>query len=314
MTPELVLHQYDFSCYSEKVRLVLGHKRLAWRSVEIPPTLPKPDYLPLTGGYRRAPALQIGADVYCDSVRIVEELERRFSDPSLYPGPDPVARRACIAGLECWTDAGLTRNAINYASCRYADAPRFTPEFLADRAALLGKPEPGLAHRRAAAAKNLAELRPQLAWIADLLHDGRPYVCGARMSLADCVLYHPLWVMDQLAGRRVPVIPDTVRGWMDRVAATGHGSPTPLSASAALDVAAAADPAPPLAGETLDGDPRPGETVTVTPVDYGKANPSAGVLVAIDTHRLTVRHTSDRLGPIHVHFPRRGYRVRSADP
>ena len=100
---------------------------------------------------------------------------------------------------------------------------------------------------------------------------------------------------------------------MDRIAAAGHGSPTPLSANVALDVAAAADPAPPLASETLNDDPRPGETVTVTPVDYGKANPSVGVLVAIDTHRLTVRHTSDRLGPVHVHFPRRGYRVRSAD-
>ena len=74
MAPELILHHYDFSCFSEKVRLVLGMKGLRWRSVSIPPTLPKPDYMPLTRGYRRAPALQIGADVFCDSVRIIEEL------------------------------------------------------------------------------------------------------------------------------------------------------------------------------------------------------------------------------------------------
>jgi glutathione S-transferase len=82
----LILHHYDFSCYAEQVRLVLGPKGLPWRSVDIPPVLPKPDYLPLTGGYRRAPALQIGADVCRDSRRIIEELERRVPEPSLYPG------------------------------------------------------------------------------------------------------------------------------------------------------------------------------------------------------------------------------------
>ena len=206
MATELILHHYDFSSYSEKVRLVLGLKGLTWRSVEIPPVLPKPDYMPLTGGYRRAPALQIGADVFCDSKRIIEELERRFPEPSIYPGPDVAAQRTLIAGLEYWTDSVLTRNAINYISCVHAEAPRFTPEFLADRAALLHKPEPGLAHRRGAATKNLAQLRPQLSWINELLSDGRSYVWGETMSLADCVMYHPLWVMDQLASERVALI------------------------------------------------------------------------------------------------------------
>ncbi len=202
MAAELILHHYDFSNYSEKVRLVLGLKGLSWRSVDIPPVLPKPDYLPLTGGYRRAPALQIGADVFCDTKRISEELERRFPEPSIYPGPDVAAQRTVLAGLEYWTDSAFTRNAINYISCMHAEAPRFTPEFLADRAALLHKPEPGLAHRRAAATKNLAQLRPQLSWISEVFSDGRPYVWGETMSLADCVIYHPLWVMDQLAGER----------------------------------------------------------------------------------------------------------------
>src|SRR4051812_23418000 len=128
MTSELILHHYDFSCYSEKVRLILGLKGLIWRSVEISPVLPKPDYMPLTGGDPRAPALQIGADVFCDSKRIIEELERRFPQPSLDPGPDVAAQRALIAGLEYWTDSVLTRNAINYTSCVHGEAPRFTVE------------------------------------------------------------------------------------------------------------------------------------------------------------------------------------------
>ena len=313
MSSELILHHYDFSNYSEKVRLVLGLKRLSWRSVEIPPTLPKPDYIPLTGGYRRAPALQVGADVFCDTARIVEELERRFPQPTLYPGPDPVAQRAFIAGLERWTDATLTRNTINYISCEHADAARFTPAFLADRAALLGKPEPGLAHRQAAATKNLTQLRPQLSWISDILHDGRTYIYGEAMSLADCVIYHPLWVMDQLAGERAAVIPDGIREWMERVAAHGHGNPTSMTAHAALDVAAASDPLPALPSEMLDGDPALGETVSITPTDYGRANPSVGRLVSIDAQRMALQHRNARSGPVTVHFPRFGYSVRTID-
>src|SRR5215471_3726648 len=280
MASELILHHYDFSCYSEKVRLVLGLKQLTWRSVEISPVLPKPDYMPLTGGYRRAPALQIGADIFCDSKRIIEELERRFPQPSLYPGPDVAAQRGLIAGLEYWPDSVFTRNAINYISCVHAEAPRFTPEFLADRAALLGKPEPGLTHRKEAVSRNLAQLRPQFSWVSDLLRDGRPYIWGDAMSLADCVIYHPFWVMDQLAGERVALIPEQIRQWMDRVAARGHGRFTSMTALEAIKVAAAAAPEPPLSSETLEGDPTLGETVSVTPVDYGRANPSIGTLVS----------------------------------
>jgi glutathione S-transferase len=310
MVTELILHHYDFSSYSEKVRLALGLKGLTWRSVDIPPVLPKPDYLPLTGGYRRAPSLQIGADVFCDSKRIIEELERRFPEPSLYPGPDVAAQRALIAGVEYWTDSVLTRNAINYTSCLYPEAPRFTPAFLADRAALLHKPEPGLAHRRGAVHKNLAQLRPQLAWISDMLRDGRPYVLGDTMSLADCVLYHPLWVMDQLAYERVAMIPAHVRHWMDRIAARGHGARTPMTAQEALAVAAAAEPEAPRPSETLEGDPAVGEMIAVTPLDYGRDNPSIGKLVSIDVRRVALQHSNERTGLVTVHFPRFGYSVR----
>jgi glutathione S-transferase len=267
--------------------------------------------MPLTGGYRRAPALQIGADVFCDSKRIIEELERRFPQPSIYPGPDVAAQRTFIAGLEYWTDSVFTRNAINYISCVHAEAPRFTPEFLTDRAALLGKPEPGLAHRRGAATKNLAQLHPQLSWISELLGDGRPYVWGEIMSLADCVMYHPLWVMDQLASERVALIPERIRQWMDRIAARGHGHLTPMTALEAIAIAAAATPEPPLSSEILGGDPAIGEVVSITPLDYGRDNPSVGTLVSIDAQRMALQHVNERTGPVTVHFPRFGYTVRS---
>ena len=82
---DIILHHYDTSPYSEKVRLGFGLKGLAWASVELPQIMPKPKLTALTGGYRKTPVLQIGADIYCDSQLIMRELERRYPTPSFYP-------------------------------------------------------------------------------------------------------------------------------------------------------------------------------------------------------------------------------------
>ena len=43
--PEIILHHYPRSPYAEKIRIALGLKALAWRSVQIPPWMPKPELL-----------------------------------------------------------------------------------------------------------------------------------------------------------------------------------------------------------------------------------------------------------------------------
>ena len=100
---DLILHHYPTSPFSEKVRLILGYKQLSWQSVIIPRIMPKPDVLALTGGYRRTPFLQIGADIYCDTALICEVLEQRAPTPSLFPdGVKGVARV-----LAQWADGTL---------------------------------------------------------------------------------------------------------------------------------------------------------------------------------------------------------------
>ena len=47
---DLILHHYPNSPFAEKIRLILGSKKLAWRSVHIPMIMPKPDVIALTGG------------------------------------------------------------------------------------------------------------------------------------------------------------------------------------------------------------------------------------------------------------------------
>jgi len=83
--PDLILHQYPMSPFSGKIRLVPGCKKRAWKSAIIPRLMPKPDVVALTGGYRRTPVLQIGADIYCDTALICDVPEHRQPSPSVYP-------------------------------------------------------------------------------------------------------------------------------------------------------------------------------------------------------------------------------------
>ena len=101
--PKLILHHFDFSPFAEKARLVLGFKHLPWDSVQIPMVMPKPELMPLTGGYRKTPVLQIGADIYCDTRLIARELERRFPSPTLFPD----GNRGIALALSHWTDTAL---------------------------------------------------------------------------------------------------------------------------------------------------------------------------------------------------------------
>src|SRR5438270_14025640 len=85
--PRIILHHFEASPFSEKVRFVFGLKNIEWTSVLISRIMPKPDLMPLTGGYRKTPVMQIGADIYCDTQRILRELDARHPEPPLNPHP-----------------------------------------------------------------------------------------------------------------------------------------------------------------------------------------------------------------------------------
>jgi glutathione S-transferase len=72
----VILHHFEESPFSEKIRTIFGFKGVSWRSVRIPRIMPKPDLMPLTGGYHRTPVMQIGTDIFCDTQIIIREIER----------------------------------------------------------------------------------------------------------------------------------------------------------------------------------------------------------------------------------------------
>ena len=104
---DIILHHYLMSTFSEKVRLALGLKGLSYREVITPPVMPKPDLLPLTGGYRRAPVLQVGADVYCDTQLILRTLECCRGNRTSASGILGISVRTMRNKLKAFVDAGI---------------------------------------------------------------------------------------------------------------------------------------------------------------------------------------------------------------
>ena len=56
--------------------------------------MPKPDVVALTGGYRRTPFMQIGADIYCDSLLMCRVIDRLAPRAAALPGATARARRS----------------------------------------------------------------------------------------------------------------------------------------------------------------------------------------------------------------------------
>lgn len=304
---DLILHHYDISSYSEKIRLVLGLKGLSWRAVEIPAYPPKPDYEPLTAGNRRTPALQIGADVYCDTQLIADVLERLAPAPSLYPGIVTGAFRAQVLALSAWAESSLARPIALYITGLHA--AQFSPDFHRDRARLHGKPEPTLAQVEASASRYQAQVEGQLARIEALLGAGHTYLLGNQPSLADIAVYCGPWFLEVIGGSS-PLIARhrLIRPWMAHVAEIGHGVSIPLSPAAALDCARAAEPIELSAGvNVIPEGITLGDDATVTP--FEEYSPATGRLVYVDDSVITIATEGRQTGLVHVHFPRLGYRL-----
>jgi glutathione S-transferase len=303
---ELILHHYDFSNYSEKARLALGYKKLDWRSVTIPAMNPKPNLLPLTGGYRRTPVLQIGADVYCDTQLILRELDRRSPQPPLYP--QPYVGFANMVSY--WAENQFFRPLILYVSGTNQDV--MPAELAADRALMRGLPVPSPETVARAALRNAPAMRIQIAWIEELLSDGREFIAGAVTTVADFAVYHTLWFItdrtERLAFELKPY--HCINAWMARMHAFGHGRPVPMTDTEALSIAAAASPAPLRSSQPFPEDPTLGTVVRVRANDYGQ-DPIKGQLVFIDPDEFALKRDDPQAGEVHVHFPRLGFDLRS---
>lgn len=304
---DIILHEYPESLFSEKVRLLLGYKGVGYQSVQIPIIMPKPDLMPLTGGYRKTPVMQIGADVYCDTALICRVIDDMYPDKSIYPED----KLAAINALAYWTDTFFFRVcvAIVFQPKAAASNPLFQDKqaiaaFMADRAELSkGSSELQMSLEIAEPhfLTHLNNLDRQLAESGDFLFGDLP-------TIADFSTYHNCWfVYTREALRDYFDAFEHLTDWYHRMVSFGHGDVSAVSGEQALDVAAAAEPEE-LTDDVFLDRLAPGSQVSVMPIDYG-FQPVTGELLAAGMDEIAVARTDDRVGRVIVHFPRTGFQV-----
>ena len=240
MTPTpIIFHHFDASPFSEKIRLVFGFKQLAWRSVRVSPIMPRPDLMPLTGGYRRTPTMQVGADIYCDTRAILREIEARYPEPTLLPRG--LAGVAWALGM--WTDRAFFQNTVNLVFGTLGDkVPR---DFIDDRERLRGG-KFDIAGMKTALPQMRDQFRAHVDWIETQLTTGGDWLFG-EFSLADVHAYMNVWyVLTRMPdGQGLLQQFPRVRAWAARAKNIGHGAREEITSADALEIAARARPTSP---------------------------------------------------------------------
>ncbi|SFH09444.1 Glutathione S-transferase [Pseudomonas sp. NFACC45] len=306
---ELILHHYPTSPFAEKARLLLGFKGLSWRSVHIPPMMPKPDLTALTGGYRKTPVLQIGADVYCDTALIARRLEQEKASPALFPE----GREMIAASFAAWADSVVFQHAVSLVfqpesvAVRFAKlAPEAIKAFIADRAGLFS----GGTSTRLSAEQAKHQWPTIMARLEQQLQREEGDFLLGDPSIADFAMAHPLWFLKgtPVTSPLVDAYP-AISAWLARVLGFGHGAPNQMSSEEALEVARNATPAalPEESFEEPNGFAL-GQRVTIAATDYG-VDPVAGELLFAGREELILRREDALGGVVHVHFPRLGFQL-----
>mmetsp|Transcript_10954 Transcript_10954/g.12518 ORF Transcript_10954/g.12518 Transcript_10954/m.12518 type:complete len:317 (+) Transcript_10954:93-1043(+) len=306
---ELILHHYSQSPFSEKIRILLGIKNLKWRSLEVPMVNKGRITSIWTGGYRRIPVLQIGAEFFCDTELIAKELERRFPTSSFN-----ATQLSTIGGeffnrtlFNCIT-VGMFSSKPTSSMLEDIDLG----EFFQDRMQLIGD----AANNQKVKGKNWRTVKNQLLshlnTCEDLLGDGRKFLTGNEPSLLDASAYAQFWFMKRLGIEEINGFVQ-IGDYIERMASFGHGRSSPISIADARSVAKMAT----LQSDGLEYIPRSihvprNETVGVRPEEFGDFD-VMGILKGSTFTKLVLERNDSDLGrSVLVHFPHRGYYVRMA--
>jgi glutathione S-transferase len=159
--PSLRLYRFPFSTNVERVALALAHKRIEVESVWVDPA-DRSEVVRISG-QELVPVLVDGDKVVADSTAILEHLEERFPQPSLYPA-DP-ARRAELRLFVDWFNKVWKR----------------PPNLIVDEE---GKAEPDR--------ERIAELEGEIADalpVFESLLAGREFLFGDGLSAADVAVF-----------------------------------------------------------------------------------------------------------------------------
>ncbi|KAF9968985.1 hypothetical protein BGZ73_008922 [Actinomortierella ambigua] len=338
------------SPFAEKVRAALRVKGLAWSSCKVS-HMPdnRPFMAPITHGYRRIPVLQIGNDIYCDTQAILDELERRYPEPSLYP-----VRRGSTKpdyALYDITSQWVQQTLFKSSWTQMPWDP--TPEEMkrSPLAATFG--DQSFINDRNGISKvtptKMRQLKPVLqdqfvsgldtleAQLRPLQHEKEYgfFLETATPSMVDINVYWNLWYV--IVTKAVPELITTeaypgILTWFKRmqgfIKSHKHREldAVPITPEQALEVArqatAAGQTTPPVKADHGIHLVHPAEKlklgtwVAVAPNDYMKV-PVQGKIVGLSTRQIAVQPQplpQHQDVEVTIHFPRLGYLVRPVTP
>ncbi|MEM6543380.1 MAG: glutathione S-transferase family protein [Pseudomonadota bacterium] len=307
MVDQVILHHYENSPYAEKIRLMFGLTQSSWASLPSPAWPPRPNVDPLSGGYRRIPIAQIGADIFCDSTLIAREIANLNDQPLLDPNTiSGDARELMIFAEEQGFFSSII--AIPPVKLLATMVKNFGPigafRFAKDRSGILkgGSTKPPSSEgARDVMQRLFSRLNEHLA--------SQPWVYGEQPSIADFTVYHPIWLYLNCTGR-IPADATKVLSWYEKIAAIGQGDRIEISQADAFAAARESEPRP-LPASTEATAFEPGSSVSVAPEDYGVV-PVTGKLAAVTENRIVIARDTSQFGLVHVHFPYAGYSIGAA--
>ncbi len=301
----MILHHYDVSPYSEKIRLMFGYTSMAWQSAVSPPMPPRPIVDTLVGGYRRIPVAQIGADLFCDTRLIAAEIAALSGRAQMaYEGCSPIAQ-AFIDKMRTElfmpvVQTAVPRSVLGMLVTRYS--PWQIVKVMKDRAGVAKTSR--LPHIKRSDMKQIVH---QFKAELEQLSEANDFLFGDQPTLAGFAAYHLVWFADLTRPGSLLEGRDHALAWQGRMRAFGHGQQTKISKDIVFTTAKESQPRG--LGKDQLNDPDIGANVTIEPTDYARDSVT-GLLVGADDSRWVIARHTEEFGALHVHFPVSGYQIR----
>ncbi|PIE41653.1 MAG: glutathione S-transferase [Gammaproteobacteria bacterium] len=303
---EIILHHYALSPFAEKIRAMFGYLNLEWQSALTSEMPPRPLLEPLTGGYRRIPVAQIGADIYCDTQTISSQLAK-------ISGKSQLCTKQC--DMQVNEFVALVEGDFFFASILYASGIKLNKKIMAQMSffnlakLLLDrlKMVRNAATKTAGIKESKQIVNNTLSRIEDQLEQS--FLFGPSPNIADFSAYHPVWFIKDLGEKSIMEHFPKTNAWAERIREFGEGTRKEISGEEALSIARAHQPTP-IENMQKTHD-LIGQLVQIAPCDYG-LRPSSGVLEACTEHQYIISREPKETGLIHIHFPREGYQVKQA--
>ncbi len=300
----MILHHYESSPYAEKIRLMFGYTDSSWCSLLSPPWPPRPNVDPLSGGYRRIPVAQLGADIFCDTALIAQEIAAASDQPAL--SPYNTSGRALELMRQAEGDGFFASvRSLPTAKLLGTMLSSFGPlgayRFIKDRSGLMAggtsKPKSPVDSRQV--------MEDLFSSLENLLSD-QSWIGGDSPNAADFAVYHPLWLHLSCKGK-LPASAENLCRWYASVGEFGHGRRRDITQEEAFESARTAEPRSLPASK--DSEFVIGQRHSIHPADYGVV-PVTGTLAAITPERVILARETEAFGTLHVHFPKSGYALK----